>query len=614
MNNETLNATWQYKSGAKHIGNGEWVDLAVVFDEDRRVYTVTLAYIYLADTAETLQKRILTSKDNWSAKTTSASVDLMERDVAVAFTGARSVFQELLFTMFSDEDPVELQELADEVTFAIRLALLTTSTTIIGKNVSDLGRHELFISSFESASEAKKQEILEEFLVDFPPDNDPPRHTSDIGTPILQNLADVIRTYPSGERLSALKLVSKSLRWESHVTQAVESEHQFYLTEKATGRHGDSKAGARCSSVLISQNLTKSHTHASEARIRMEEESTLRLRGRVGVLNEQLLEIQNTRKYGPWSLFCTHMKETGALAKMEGSAVTDFLSEKYNQLGVKQYWEGVSKAVREQELEGAAQEINERFDRAWEDPGVSLGGKLENERFIPPKFAKMVEDYHVNLKEAVKQNWNDHLAIRNWKGQTEFHMMTDRSRSLRPADIPSFTTITHGPPLVTRRAIWLAKSDGGVLVRQKEEEKKTDPSAGGSEAAATTSAMTAGLKTCPTPHERRTHLVVHLEALQEPFDPRHVDGQEEFVLITMTWSRTYSWVGRKLFAASLYAAVPSVAKSSARDIANSPARYVTLGDFTDPISPIAPSPVRNWSRSADRPRNHIHFLRSLSPY
>lgn len=178
--------------------------------------------------------------------------------------------------------------------------------------------------------------------------------------------------------------------------------------------------------------------------------------------------------------------------------------------------------------------------------------------------------------------------------------LTNRDLSPENPPLKNVQLITSGPSLLTRRLFWLGKKAGPDQVwRRNAPEKKK--AAAAAPTADEEEELTAGMATCPELNEECTNLIVLLDAIPDP-DVFEIHPEQEWVVVTFTWGRPYSWVGRRLEALETdFGAAKGDVLAARRSVLEHASTPIT-GPWLA-ATPAAET-IRSWLWSARRPRGH----------
>ena len=585
---------------ADHVGGGKRINFECGSSEEEMFRQAMIAFLVTGVSFEVLQKRAL--KSSWRADKISedAAYRKMFPDLNKQLEKVEGVLP-LLFRAVSPKFSTEssaaqfVTEL-EKLKHAARLAINTGAMSVGGKTMLGRASHIAFVQEFQEAGPSERKKLYEQLLQDY--GADPPKQkTEDVGPLVLYKLQLIIRTYPPERQFDVLSAIVLGIAREESTTQPVESEHQDYLREREAGRMGDSRGAARCASVNMSRTIGLGRATAQR-----QYNQAKKLGERLGVdLAEEREEVGKAavedRALSWYNMFAEHIGGTYNMKKMTGPEATAFIKKKFGELSeVEQTkWKKAPAVAKIAARAAALREWDEEFDQLMDQRrlGVTPDGSI----YVPAEYLGRAVDLYDELQAAVEEDWGPVSSPVLETEKVEFSKLCDRSLSEPPIPVPSFTTETRGPSLLTRRLVWMSKKCQDPVYRRGKAEKP------GGSTNEEEQVEDQGVKCCPEPDEHATHLCVRVEPPHFGVDPGNPADQTEWILITYIWGQPYSWVGRRCSTVATAGVrgeviVVLAAEESFEDFVSND------GDVKALYLPkeISADEVRSWRTTADRPR------------
>ena len=596
---------------------GAFYDLSDYAKDADKFSTSMLSSSYFSGPFEIFQKRVLVAKHSVHSYTTQSAADKLHLDVSDALTKLGTDFYRLAricTPMTSSEDEgiktAKIKTAAD----GVRWAIICVETTIIGRTIPTKGSHEQFLQQYEALSWTDPGGDERKQLVDFILElhEDAPLEgtwdSSDFGPLCLHQLAKVCNSYPEDQRHDVCDRIVFALNQEEAHSQPVEHAHQLFLAEVVNGgRMGANRGGARCSAAMAQRVLQNSLKDAESRLARMQGAEKL-LHADVNRLMKAAGErAGNNKQLVAYNIFKNELSVKGELEDMSNEEQIAHVSTKWAGED-KDYWAERERVAQEEAYKTAAEVAELSYLARRNGETRASGTGRQEEVYVPPRWQKKIVEHFRNFRPTVEAAWDDKDVKDRDEAVKLWTRLTERDQSTVPRSLAPLLLQTTGPTLCTRRIVWmgqrLAKSGVDLLWRREATQRGAGKKKDDADEAKTEAGESSGLSTCPPPHPEATHLLVHFPTtLSVSSFENPLGSTPETVLVTFSWSRPFSWVGRAVSPAPQ----PAGASSSSSAAAPAPPQLPTANStFHLPKVPHK-STIRSWLTSARRPRDHHIF-------
>ena len=611
----------EYNNGFKKWFDRDrvWIksDFFDVRSNDHDVLALSLfSSTWACTPSEKFSKRLLISKDRMDAKTSAECRALLQEDSLAALKDLRSSFELLAKTVtpMIDHETAAWRKQLRAVKDACAWSIVCSQTTIVGRNMAMLNSADLFFLDYRLCQTEKERQHLVDEMIEQNSTKPTTFKSNDFGPLILFQICRCVAQFPNDRRYRIVQKIIDALEAEEEHTQRVESLHQTYLAEVENGgRMGSARGAGRCGAVLCQKTFMHGSAE-NERRL-----AAMKVLEAIITSDPMLLKQRagqqafNSHRLFPWQCFCREMGNIYDFSEMEGTEVGQWLSDKWNDPTVtsQKRWQTFSDTARLQAKTDAEESVVRAWERRQASGSLQAGGLDEVDVYTPPRHLEHVTKYYEGIKTAVRDHWRGAKDSNTTeKAVAVWNEITNRELSSENPPLASVQLITEGPSLLTRRICWMGQkgADEDQLWKRNKTTAKSATVAG--DDADDEAAETAGLSTCPKPPDEMTHLVVRMDATNHT-DVVH--NQQEILVVTFSWSRPFSWVGRvlQLLAGDFGtdALEPSVLAARRSAVRHLPPSLGGTGLKLDKLP--AADTIRSWLWSASQPRGHTIFPAKL---
>lgn len=609
----------EYNNGFKKWMDRDrvWIksDFFDVRADDHDLFAVSmLSSTWSCGPCEKFSKRLLISKDRRDAKNSAECRSLLQKDTTKALKDLQEPGFELLartVTPMVDHETAQWRQQLQLIKDACAWSIVCSQTTIVGRNIAMFNSADFFFVDYRlCTTDGERQELVDE-MIDKNSTKPNVYKSNDFGPLMLYQICRCVAQYPRERRYEMVQKIVDAVDAEEEHTQRVESLHQTYLTEVENGgRWGNQRGSGRCGAVLCQKTLMHGRAE-NERRVKVMEVMEQILNADPFLLKQRAgQQAFNSHRLFPYQCFAKEMGRTYDFHGMSKEAVSAFILEKWEDPSFtnQQGWIDFSNEARRQAKTDAEDSVVQAVQRRKASHSTGIGELTENaEVFVPPRHLEHVTKYYEGITSAVREHWDQAKDQKNTPDAVAaWNKITNRELSPENPPLAHVHLVTEGPSLLTRRICWMGKKVGQDDQLWKRNKAPSKSSAAGGDEPDNDDAETAGLSTCPKPPERMSHLVVLLDATTSA---GVLHNGQEVLVVTFSWSRPFSWVGRKLEvlqtdfdADSAHKDVRDARRSSVRHL---PAALGCTGLKLD----RAPSEdtIRSWLWSASQPRPHQIF-------